>query len=140
MATIEGVGGKQFLPSSPEYDGWSYQYATSSLAAEHNMNPGLIVQPINKQDIKLVVKYAKKNKKAIAIRTGGHQYSGASSTGKENILLDLRTTFKAPDDLTIVEKGSKSYARVSVSHNLGQLNVFLGEHKVWSVSSLKCHH
>ncbi|KAH6918093.1 hypothetical protein BKA70DRAFT_8156 [Coprinopsis sp. MPI-PUGE-AT-0042] len=132
MATIEGVTGPQFTPSSNGYSDWSYQYATSTYAVDHDMSPGLIVQATNKEDIKLVVQYAKKNQKAIATRTGGHQYSGASSTGRENILLDLRTTFRAPDDLAFFENGSKSYVRASVSHNLGEFNAYLGQHKVFA--------
>ncbi|KAF9521885.1 hypothetical protein CPB83DRAFT_865169 [Crepidotus variabilis] len=131
MATIQGVTGNQFLPSSKDYPGWQYQYATSTHEFDHDMSPGLIIQPKSKEDIKLVIAYAKAQKKAIAIRTGGHQYSGASSTGKENIQIDLRTTFRTPQDLSYFENGAKSYVRASVSHSLGEFNAYLGTHKVF---------
>ncbi|KAJ7625766.1 hypothetical protein FB45DRAFT_922251 [Roridomyces roridus] len=130
-ATIAGITGKQFSPQAKDYGLWKWQYAASSHAVDHDMNPGLIVQPRNKDDIKRVIAYAKQNNKAIAIRTGGHQYSGASSTGQEGILLDLKTTFQAPDDLAYFEKGSRSYVRASVSHSLGAFNAFLGTHHVF---------
>ena len=131
MATIQGISGNQFTPNSEDYGDWWYQYATTTHAIDHNMNPGLIIQPTSKEDIKLAIQYAKQNKKAIAIRTGGHQYSGASSTGKENILLDLRSSFRTPNDLAYFEKGPKSYVRASVSHSLGEFNAYLGQHKVF---------
>ncbi|KAJ7217490.1 hypothetical protein B0H12DRAFT_1272665 [Mycena haematopus] len=122
MATILGVTGKQFLPTSKDYADWQYQYATTTHGIDHGMHPGLIVQPSGKDDIK---------KKAIAIRSGGHQYSGASSTGPHNIQLDLRSTFQSPPDLVYFENGGKSYVRASVSHSLGAFNQFLGQHKVF---------
>ncbi|KAJ7207933.1 hypothetical protein GGX14DRAFT_634461 [Mycena pura] len=131
MATIAGVTGKQFLPTDKDYPLGQWQYATSTHQADHDMNPGLIIQPRSKDDIKKVIAYAKANKKAIAIRTGGHQYSGASSTGAHNIQLDLKHTFESPDDLVYFEKGSKSFVRGSVSHSLGDFNAFLGKHKVF---------
>ncbi|PSR99083.1 hypothetical protein BD289DRAFT_458662 [Coniella lustricola] len=131
MATILGVTGRQFVPSSKGYNDWQYQYATTTHGVDHDMNPGLIVQPRNKADIKAVIAYARDHNKAIAIRTGGHQYSGASSTGPGNIQLDLRRTFQAPDDLAYFEKGTSSFVRASVSHSLGAFNHFLGQHKVF---------
>ncbi|KAJ7660363.1 hypothetical protein DFH06DRAFT_988799 [Mycena polygramma] len=131
MASIAGVTGKQFLPTTKNYDLWQWQYATSTHEADHDMNPGLIVQPLNKDDIKRVIAYARANKKAIAIRTGGHQYSGASSTGQNNIQLDLRQTFQSPDDLVYFEKDNRSFVRASVSHSLGDFNAFLGQHHVF---------
>jgi hypothetical protein len=131
MATIEGVTGNQFLPTSKDYSDWQYQYATSTHEVDHDMNPGLIVQPKDKEDIKLVINYARAQNIAIAIRSGGHQYSGASSTGLSNIQLDLRSTFKNPDDLAYVEDGPDSYVRSSVSHSLGEFNAYLGTHNVF---------
>lgn len=131
MATIQGVTGNQFLADAAQYPDWQYQYASSTHAADHDMKPGLIVQPHDKEDIKRTILYAKENKKAIAIRTGGHQYSGASSTGASNIQLDLRNTFRAPDDLAYFEKGDKSYVHASVSWALREFSQFLGKHNVF---------
>lgn len=126
MATIQGVTGNQFLPGTATYAEWNWQYASTTHQVDHDMSPGLIVQPKSKDDIKRVIAYAKAQKKAIAIRTGGHQYSGASSTGSSNIQLDLRNTFKTPDDLFYSDKDDKSYVRASVSWSLGEFNAFLG--------------
>lgn len=131
MATIQGVTGKQFALGTKNYPDWQYQYATTTYGVDHDMEPGLIIQPKSKQDIKLAVLFAREQKKAIAIRTGGHQYSGASSTSKDNILLDLRDSFQGPDDLVYFEKGDKSYVHASVSWSLGKFNAFLGKNKVF---------
>ncbi|KAJ0116619.1 fad binding domain-containing protein [Diaporthe amygdali] len=128
---LEGVTGKQFPIGTKDYPDWQYQYATTTHGLDHDMEPGLIIQPKNKKDIQLAVLFAKEQNKAIAIRTGGHQYSGASSTGKSNILLDLRDTFKASDDLAYFEKDDKSYVHASVSWSLGAFNAFLGKHKAF---------
>ncbi|KAL8702646.1 MAG: hypothetical protein Q9201_004193 [Fulgogasparrea decipioides] len=89
MATIAGVTGSQHLPGTKGYRDQKYQYASSSHEQDHGMKPGLIIEPENKNDIVLALKYAKAQKIAVAIRTGGHQYSGASSTLAPNIQLDL---------------------------------------------------
>ncbi|KAJ7736442.1 hypothetical protein B0H16DRAFT_1891936 [Mycena metata] len=140
MATIAGLTGKQFTPYTQGYFDRKYQYATTSYHDEvHDMHPGLIVEPLNKDDIKKVIAFAKQNKKAIAIRTGGHQYSGASSTGPDNIQLDLSNTFKTPDNFTYFEKGDKSFVRTSVSCSLGEFNDFLGTHNAF-VPHGQCTH
>ncbi|KAJ7803455.1 hypothetical protein B0H14DRAFT_3154446, partial [Mycena olivaceomarginata] len=122
MVTIAGVTGKQFLPTTKDYDLMQWQYATSTHEVDHDMNPGLIVQPHTKDDIKKAIAFAKAHKKAIAIRTGGHQYSGASSTGQDNIQLDLKTHVPVPDDLVYFEKGNRSFVRTSCTR------VHLGGH------------
>ncbi|KAJ7797997.1 hypothetical protein B0H14DRAFT_3493062 [Mycena olivaceomarginata] len=139
MATIAGVTGKQFLHGTTDYVPRQYQYATTTHKVDHDMNPGLIVEPLGKDDIKSVVAFAKANKKAIAIRTGGHQYSGASSTGRDNIQLNLSNTFKSPDDFVYFEKGDKSFVRASVSHSLGEFNDLLGKHHTF-VPHSQCTH
>ncbi|CAN8102517.1 unnamed protein product [Discula destructiva] len=131
MATILGVTGKQFVAGAAQYPDWQYQYATSTHEADHDMKPGLIVQPHDKEDIKRTIIYAKQNGTRIAIRTGGHQYSGASSTGASNIQLDLRNTFRASDDLAYFEKGDKSCVHASVSWALREFSIFLGKHNVF---------
>ncbi|KAH6911197.1 hypothetical protein BKA70DRAFT_1385033 [Coprinopsis sp. MPI-PUGE-AT-0042] len=123
---IAGLAGQQFAPDHSDYGDWQDQYALSTYQAEHDMKPGLIVVANNIGDIKSTVLYAKQHKKAIAIRTGGHQYCGASSTGQDNILLDVSTTFRNPEDLTHFEKGNQRFVRTSVSQSLGDFNAYLG--------------
>ncbi|MCJ1405275.1 hypothetical protein MMC11_008502 [Xylographa trunciseda] len=131
MATIQGVTGKQYTQATPGYVVEKYQYATSTHGVDHDMNPALIVEPRDKNDIATVLRYARDQKIAVAIRTGGHQYSGASSTTAPNIQLDLNTTFQGSDDRAIFEKDGKTFFRTSVSWGLGDFNAYLGKHNVF---------
>ncbi|KAG9244444.1 hypothetical protein BJ878DRAFT_69493 [Calycina marina] len=126
LATISGLSGAQYTQESAEYANRRYQYATSSYGEEHHMTPGLIIYPNSKEDISKVIKYARSQKIAIAVRTGGHQYSGASSTKAPNIQLDLKTTFRGKDDRQVLEKDGSTYVRTGVSWPLGLFNEFLG--------------
>jgi FAD binding domain len=125
MATITGVTGNQYPIGTKEYEQRKYQYATSSYEGEKRMEPQLIIYPTNKNDIALAIQYAKSQKIAVAIRTGGHQYSGASSTAAPNIQLDLKKTFRGPDDQHYFEKDGKAFIRTSVSWSLGAFHEFL---------------
>ena len=128
MATIAGITGKQYLPGTNAYVDYKYQYASSTHEVDHGMKPALIIQPQSKNDIALALKYAKSQNIAVAVRTGGHQYSGASSTLAPNIQLDLNMTFRGPDDQTIFEKDGRTFFRTSVSWSLGAFNAYLGQH------------
>ena len=64
---------KVILEGSAEYDFRTYQYAKTSI---DQMKPQAIIYPTGVHDILSVVNYAKKNGLGIAVRTGGHQYSG----------------------------------------------------------------
>lgn len=133
-AIIERVSGKQYTPGSHNNDfkTYSYQYATSTYGIERGLSPALIVQPKTTQDIVQTLKYAKERGIAIAIRSGGHAYSGASSTSAPNIQLDLRDTFKSiEDDRVLLTRGDESFVRTSVSWSLGELNAWLGSQKVF---------
>jgi hypothetical protein len=131
MASIAGITGNQFIQGTQAYQNIKYQYASSSHEIDHNMNPALIIQPQNKEDIAAALHYAKSHKIAVAIRTGGHQYSGASSTSTPNIQLDLKRTFRGPDDQAIVEKDGRTFVRTSVSWSLGAFNAYLTKNKVF---------
>ena len=139
MATIAGVTGQQFIKGTKAWDDEKYQYASSSHEVDHDMNPGLIVQARDKNDIKLTLQYARAQKIAVAIRTGGHQYSGASSTSAPNIQLDLSETFRNSDDRVVFEKDGRSFVRTSVSWSLGEFNEYLGDHKLF-VPHGQCTH
>jgi FAD binding domain len=132
MATINGVTGSQFAPGTKAYDDHKYQYASSSYETEKRMDPALIISPNNKNDIAVALAYAKSQNIAVAIRTGGHQYSGASSTKAPNIQLDLKKTFRGDGDRSFFETADgKAFVRTSVSWNLGAFNAFLKTHKVF---------
>jgi hypothetical protein len=132
MATINGITGNQFTPGEGDYNDHRYQYALSSFQDNNRIAPGLIVYPANKQEIVLTLKYAKSQKIAVSIRTGGHQYCGASSTIAPNIQLDLSQTFKNPkEDFVYFEKDGNAFVRTSVSWPLGEFADFLGSHKAF---------
>ena len=132
---IAGISpGLQIAADTPKYDDEVQpQYATSSYMDDNRMSPALIIQPKSKKDIAVALKYAKAQKIAVAIRTGGHQYCGASSTLAPNIQLDLRNSFQDPDDLRLINTpdGKKTFVRTSVSRSLGDFNAWMGKHHVF---------
>jgi FAD binding domain len=91
--------------------------------------PALIVKPKNREDIAAVLEYAKMNGIGVAIRTGGHQYSGASSSTAPNIQLDLSKTFQGPDDRTLLRK--RGLLRTSVSWSLKEFSAYLRKNKIF---------
>lgn len=138
MATIQGFKGLQYPRSADPIlqQAWknnNYQYATSTHEVDHDMHPALIVQPNNDDDIKAAIKYAKANGVAVAVKSGGHQYSGASSTSGPNILIDLKPTFKTEgkDLMVLDQRTDKSFVYVSVSWSLGELNGFLAKNHLF---------
>jgi FAD/FMN-containing dehydrogenase len=135
MYAIRDFKGNQFAPGQAGYKRAHDQYATSSYP-ERNLQPGEIYQPADIEDIKRVVKAVNQAPKkiAIAVRTGGHQYSGASSTGPENIQLDLGPTFRRPNiDLHVIrdEQANKVYVKSSVSWSLKEFLDFLQDHETF---------
>ncbi|KXJ97303.1 hypothetical protein Micbo1qcDRAFT_156138, partial [Microdochium bolleyi] len=90
MVRIQGFQGMQYLRDGTaaeqrDYAFFNEQYATSSHGTEHDMHPSAIVRPKDDDDVIRVLHWAVENDVAVAIRTGGHQYSGASSTNGKNI-------------------------------------------------------
>ncbi|KAI1817976.1 hypothetical protein GGS20DRAFT_530424 [Poronia punctata] len=128
-ATISGIAGAQNAPGTKKYDEYKYIYATSTYGQERDLNPALLVRPKNKDDIIQTLKYAKEKGVAVAIKTGGHQYSGACSTSAPNILLDLEHTFRGHNDRTMFREEGK--VRCSVSWSLGEFHAWLTENKVF---------
>ncbi|CAH0020149.1 unnamed protein product [Clonostachys rhizophaga] len=129
-----GFQGNQFVPGTAAYQRYNDLYATSTYGEERNLNPGEILQPSSIEDIKTVVTTAAKLGKNIAVRTGGHQYSGASSTGPDSYQLDLKPTFRRPNiDLNLIRDtaNDKVYLRSSVSWTLSEIYDFLLDNGVF---------
>lgn len=124
--------GNQFFPGTAAYKRANDIYATSTYGVSRDMNPSEILQPASIEDIQQVVKVAAKMGKPLAIRSGGHQYSGASSTGSQGIQLDLKPTFRRPNiDLNILRENGKAYLRSSVSWQLTEIFDFLKDNGVF---------
>ncbi|KAH7110652.1 hypothetical protein B0J13DRAFT_591116 [Dactylonectria estremocensis] len=99
MTVTEDFEGMQYSrdgtpAEKQDYAYFNQQYATSTHQEDHNMYPDLIVQPKRDEDVINAVIWARENKVAIAVKSGGHQYSGASSTSGKNIQIDLSNTYK----------------------------------------------
>src|SRR4029077_14151391 len=68
-----------------------YQYGTTSRPTA-SMSPAAIICPQHPNadaDVEKAIRYAAANNLGVAVRTGGHAYSGTSSTTSNNIQLDL---------------------------------------------------
>jgi len=74
--------------SSEEYKKHAEQYATTS-RPKGTMDPEAIIYVADDNDILMAIEYATDNNLAIAVRSGGHQYKGYSSTTGNNIQLDM---------------------------------------------------
>ena len=62
-----------FHKGDAEYQANAYQYAKSS---HDGMAPNMIIYPTSLDEILKIVDFAKKKRIGVAVRTGGHQYSG----------------------------------------------------------------
>ncbi|HAV76748.1 MAG TPA: hypothetical protein DCX53_05270 [Anaerolineae bacterium] len=107
-----------------DYEFYRYQYATSSQPRE-KMSPAAIIRPQHPNadpDVLTAIRYAAANKLAIAVRTGGHAYSGTSSTTKKNIQLDLSEAYNEWD-----YNPETGLLQVGISHTLLEFNTRLKE-------------
>ncbi|KAF4450408.1 hypothetical protein F53441_6407 [Fusarium austroafricanum] len=131
MFKIKDFQGMQYSRDGPsigkkDYAYFNEQYATSSYQQEHDMNPSLIVQPKADEDVIKAVQWARDNKVSVAVKSGGHQYSGASSTGGKNIQIDLTNTYK--DMMVLEETGvpeDRAMVYVGVSNRLQDFNDYM---------------
>jgi len=114
--------------NSEEYKAKMYQYSTSSHQTS-DIKPAAVIYPASVDDIILAVDWARESGVGIAVRTGGHQYSGASSTSGQNIQLDVSETFKTDDDFHYDEV--ENLIRTGISFSLLEMNNRLREHSVF---------
>ncbi|KAJ1323236.1 FAD-binding protein [Microdochium nivale] len=123
--------GVRYDAGSVGYKRVNDQYASSSYVGTRNFTPRAIFQPSSTEDIQLLIKNARDQKIPVALRTGGHQYSGASSTDDKGILLDLKHTFRRHGvDLKLKREGGKAFLTTSVSYKLGEVFDFFKENGI----------
>ncbi len=96
-----------------------YQYSYSSNADA--MKPFAILYPKDEATLIAAIKLAASEKCHLSIRSGGHQYSGASSTAGDNIQIDVSELY---DECSI--DSSTGLVRVGVGRTLDELNLWLG--------------
>jgi FAD/FMN-containing dehydrogenase len=112
-ATASGFKGQWFIIGDAEYPQKRRQYATTSFE-EAEVSPRIILYAADEDDIQKAMALCRDLTMAIAVRTGGHQYCGYSSTAPANMQIDLSQTFPEYEyDCTT------NVLRCGVSHALG---------------------
>lgn len=106
------------------------------------MSPNAVAYPVDIADVQAAIAYASTNKCVIAVRTGGHQYSGASSTAGAGILLDMSKTFRSDTaDFQVLPDGTDGHPRVrtGISWALAEFNAKMKTHKFF-IPHGQCSH
>ncbi|KAF9167833.1 hypothetical protein BGX21_000094 [Mortierella sp. AD011] len=134
--------GEVYMRQDNGYAEHCYQYGSSSFRSRGIIQPKAIIYAKmgsdvvkanndvidSDKDVITAIKYAKASNIAVAVRTGGHQYCGASSTFGDNIQLDLSSTYTdfkwENDDCTLVTTGI-SYSLRVFNAKLGKMNRFV---------------
>jgi FAD/FMN-containing dehydrogenase len=125
--------GQWFIIGDDAYPQKRYQYATTSFE-EEEVSPRIILYPAGEEDIQKAMGLCRELGMAIAVRTGGHQYCGYSSTAPVNMQIDLSGTFTQyhydPD---------KNVLRCGVSHALGDWAACNNKHGIYLPMGVCAH-
>jgi hypothetical protein len=105
--------GQWVIIGDDKYPQKRLQYATTSFV-EEDVSPRIILYPTGEEDIQKAIGLCSKLKMKIAVRTGGHQYCGYSSTSPGNMQIDLSKTFPL-----YKYNAETNVLRCGVSHALG---------------------
>jgi len=123
----------------------SYQYATSSerIFNPKVMQPAAIIYAQDDDDVIKAIEYAKAADVALSVRSGGHSYSGSSSTSGENIQLDLSGDM-APDQKafpyhTFEYDAEAGTARIGAGLLLADVSRKCVEHGIFFPHGECCH-
>lgn len=112
-ATALGFQGQWCIIGDKGYPKKRLQYATTSFL-EGDVSPRIILYPTGDEDVQKAIGLCRDLGMAIAVRTGGHQYCGFSSTSPANMQIDLSETYQQYD-----YDAATNVLRCGVSHALG---------------------
>lgn len=87
-------------------------YENSKLEADENITPLIIIIPFEESDVTQIIKFSIKNNYLLVVRSGGHQYSGLSSSSSsqtKTIQIDLKnfSYLKIEDDALKISEDTK---------------------------------
>jgi FAD/FMN-containing dehydrogenase len=82
------------------------------------MSPFLFAYPIDNDDIKTMLRYAKTINKKVVARSGGHQYSGLSSGGDGTIVISM-------NNFNCISENAKNWIEIGPCVSLKRLSDYL---------------
>lgn len=88
------IQGRVIQRGNQGYEKSVYQYGWSSYKHDSIIEPHAIIYAENDGDVIAAINYVKRYEVAVAVCTGGHHYTCASSTSGKNIQLDLSSTYR----------------------------------------------
>lgn len=107
MANIGHI--ERYYRGEDQYLSHVYQYSSDSFEHKYDSGPLMVAYPKDEPEVIELITFAKLNKHQIAIRTGGHQYSNASSAGATGIIIDVSKAFTnlpvLNEDTNLIETG-----------------------------------
>lgn len=109
-----GFDGRVVRKGEPGYEDARLQYATTSFPPQL-MSPQMILYAAGDSDVFEAIELCRSKGMKLAVRTGGHQYSGFSSTESENMQVDVSATYPKYE----YDSGTNTLT-CGVSHSLGK--------------------
>ncbi|MFA9289167.1 MAG: FAD-binding oxidoreductase [Weeksellaceae bacterium] len=104
-------------PDQPDYDKYRSIYM-------HEGNPAVIFRPRTPEDVATAIKYARKHKSILSIRSGGHSGPGFG-TNTDGMVIDL-TKMK---HIEVIDE-AKHIVRIGAGANWGEIATELQKHKL----------
>ncbi|TXG79980.1 MAG: FAD-binding oxidoreductase [Rhodocyclaceae bacterium] len=133
--SIPGVGGKVIRRQDPDYELWRQSMVWHQ--SKPKRYPDVIVQARNDKDVVAAVKYAARKRLKIAVRSGGHNSSGASLRDG-GMLIDVSAMsairIDAAKQIAHVQPGTRALGLVQAARDAG-----LSFPVPHGVGAIKCH-
>lgn len=102
-ALIPVFGGDLVLPGDPEYEAALYRWSMTAVRPA-----GLVAYPKTPEDVSHLIKFSTEHKYDLAVRGGGHNQSGASSSDG-GVVIDLSRYFASCE---VTERDGQPVANV----------------------------